>query len=147
MASPKTTATIAAVSENGHAAEHAKAYLTLAQIREAASHLERERDVFVDSLGGSVRVRSLRLAEIRDIGERVEQETRGEGDRVLMMLYTAHAGLVEPEIPEADFKELADDLPGFLFAINQAVNDLTDGAGASGAAEVVAAQESFRKMG
>lgn len=130
-------------------ADQAKAngYLTFEQIKARQAALPSEADLEIDALGGKVRVRRLSLREIRGIGERVEHETKGEGDAVLVMFYTAHLGLVEPKLTEAEFESVADEMPGVVFAINQKVNELTEGAGESGAAAVTAAAASFRRMG
>jgi hypothetical protein len=140
---PRTAATPAAVSENGHAQK----YLTLEEMKVRAAGLPAEADLEIPALGGTVRVRRISLPEMRMLSERVQHETKGAGDSILGAFYTAHAGLVEPHMTEAEFEEIADILPMVVFEISAKVNELTEGSGESGAATLEAAAATFREMG
>lgn len=119
-------------------------YLTLEQIQTAKAGLRETDDVDVPALGGKVKVRRLSLGEMRAIAQRVLIETKGEGDNLLVMYYTAHAALVEPRIPLEVFDGLVDEVPGLMMAIAEKAEQLTAGLNP---ATVQAAEATFRKMG
>jgi len=119
-------------------------YMTVDALRTAQAGMLAEDDLDLPALGGKVRVRRLSLGEMRAIANRVLVETKGEGDALLIMFYTAHAALVQPRMSEADFEALVEEMPGLMMSVSAKAEELTAGLNP---AVVKAAEATFRKMG